>query len=158
MRPSLHLARYARPSPPHTRAVHIPPSVRSILKPIIKPIIKPVPPEEETRDTTGETHEYTLSSDDQRTAKDKESFDPKVTRPELEREEAAREHEADHSNNPLEYSPANREVSKQCPQTEDRAEGAPKDRRPSSQGHPKKGKVVPKAPDAGKGSWTRWLG
>ncbi|KFZ09737.1 hypothetical protein V501_05493 [Pseudogymnoascus sp. VKM F-4519 (FW-2642)] len=155
MRP-LHLARYARLPASHTRAVHIPPSVRSILEPIIKPIIKAVRPEEkeETRDTTGETHEYTLSSDDQRTAKDKESFDPKITRPELERDEAAREHAADHSNSPLDYSPANLEVSKQCPQTEDRAEGAPKDRRPSSQGHPKKGKVVPKAPDVK----TRWLG
>lgn len=97
MRPSPHLARYAlRRPPPHTRAVHIPPSVKSILKPIIKPIIKTLRPgeeKEEARDTTGETHEYTLSSDDQRTAKDKGSFDPKVTRPELEREEAAREHE-----------------------------------------------------------------
>jgi hypothetical protein len=92
MRPCLHLTRYARPPPPHTRAVHIPPSVRSILKPIIKPV-RPEEEKEETRDTTGETHEYTLSSDDQRTAKDKESFDPKVTRPELERDAAAKEHE-----------------------------------------------------------------
>ncbi|OBT66887.1 hypothetical protein VE03_04207 [Pseudogymnoascus sp. 23342-1-I1] len=154
MRRSLHLAHYACPLPPHSRAIHIPPTVRSILK----PVLKPAPPEEETRDTTGETHEYTLSSDDQRTAKDKESFDPKVTQPELERDEARKEHEVDHSNSPLEYSPANRDVSRQCPETEDRAEGTSKDQRRSSQGHPKKGKVVPKAPDAGKGSWSRWLG
>lgn len=55
--------------------------------------MRPEEEKEETRDTTGETHEYTLSSDDQRTAKDMESFDPKVTRPELERDAAAKEHE-----------------------------------------------------------------
>ncbi|KFY91802.1 hypothetical protein V500_04468 [Pseudogymnoascus sp. VKM F-4518 (FW-2643)] len=154
MRRYLHLARYARPLPPHSRTIHIPSTVKSILKPVLKPMF----PEEETRDTTGETHEYTLSSDDQRTARDKESFDPKITRPDLERDEAQKEHDIDHSNNPLDYSPANREVSRQCPETEDRAEGASKDQRRSAQGHPKKGKVVPTAPDAGKGSWSRWLG
>ncbi|KFY22328.1 hypothetical protein V493_06662 [Pseudogymnoascus sp. VKM F-4281 (FW-2241)] len=157
MRSSLHLVRHVRhvrPGPPHARSINIPSTVKSILK----PVFKPATPEEEARDTTGETHEYSLSSDDQRTARDKGSFDPKVTQPELERDEAARVHAVDHSNDPLEYSPANREVSRQCPQTEDRAEGSPKDRRRSSQGHPKKGKVVPKGPDDGKGSWTRWLG
>ena len=60
-------------------------------------------PEEETRDTTGETHEYTLSSDDHRTSRDKESFDPKITRPELERDEAQKEHDV---SKPLSYCPS----------------------------------------------------
>ncbi|KFY52931.1 hypothetical protein V496_08052 [Pseudogymnoascus sp. VKM F-4515 (FW-2607)] len=154
MRRSLNLTRHARPFPPHSRSINIPSTVKSILK----PILKPTAPEEETRDTTGETHEYTLSSDDQRTARDKGSFDPKITQPELERDAFRKEHEIDHSNDPLDYSPANRDVSRQCPATEDRAEGASKDQRRSSQGHPKKGKVVPTGPEAGKGSWSRWLG
>ncbi|KFY45296.1 hypothetical protein V494_01016 [Pseudogymnoascus sp. VKM F-4513 (FW-928)] len=154
MRRSLHLARHSHPFPPRTRSISIPSKVKSILK----PVLKPSPPEEETRDTTGETHEYTLSSDDQRTARDRESFDPKITQPELERDEARKEHDIDHSNSPLDYSPANRDVSRQCPQTEDRAEGSSKNQRRSTQGHPKKGKAVPKDPEAGKGSWSRYLG
>ncbi|KFX97764.1 hypothetical protein V490_02641 [Pseudogymnoascus sp. VKM F-3557] len=154
MRRYLYVARYARHPPSHSRSLNIPSTVKKILK----PVLKPETPDEENRDTTGETHEYTLSSDDQRTARDRESFDPKVTQPELEREAARKEHDIDHSNSPLDCSPANRDVSRQCPQTEDRAEGASKDQRRSAQGRPKKGKVVPTAPEAGKGSWNRWLG
>jgi hypothetical protein len=120
-------------------------------------IYKPELPTDE--DHTGETHENTLSSDDQRTARDKGSFDPKVTQPELERIAAGLEHAIDHSNNPLDYSPANRDVSRQCPATEDRAEGAPKGAPHSSQGHTKKGKEVPRAPPEGTKAWSnRYLG
>jgi hypothetical protein len=92
MRRYLYVARYARHPPPHSRSLNIPSTVKKILK----PVLKPETPEEESRDTTGETHEYTLSSDDQRTARDRESFDPKVTQPELEREAARKEHDVSH--------------------------------------------------------------
>ena len=85
-----------------------------------------------------ESNEYSKSGSDDAASKDEAAFDPNKTGPESEKESAG----TNASNNPLEVSPGNQNVSQPRDQQEGGAEKGADRTQTSSRGGPAKGQKV----------------